>query len=63
MREGPTMPSSLNASGMKIPRDGRISEGVNDGLSALVREIVSRQYVEIKSNHDRIRNLRDAAKV
>jgi uncharacterized protein (TIGR02284 family) len=33
----------------------------NDLLSPL-RDIVSRQYSEIKSAHDRIKNLRDAAK-
>jgi len=33
-----------------------------DGLSAPVREIVSRQYTEIKATHDRIRDLRDATK-
>jgi uncharacterized protein (TIGR02284 family) len=37
-------------------------KALNDGLSASVREIVSRQYVVIKATHDRIRDLRDAAK-
>jgi uncharacterized protein (TIGR02284 family) len=37
-------------------------KAVDDGLSATVREIVSRQYTEIKATHDRIRDLRDAAK-
>jgi uncharacterized protein (TIGR02284 family) len=37
-------------------------KALNDGLSAPVREIVSRQYVEIKATHDRIRDLRDATK-
>ncbi len=31
-------------------------------LAAPVREIVSRQYAEVKSAHDRVRDLRDAAK-
>lgn len=33
-----------------------------DGLSAPIRDIVSRQYSEVKSAHDRIRQLRDIAK-
>ncbi len=33
-----------------------------DDLSAPVREIVSRQYAEVKSAHDRIKQLRDAVK-
>ena len=33
-----------------------------DGLSASVQEIVSRQYGEIKQAHDRVKQLRDAAK-
>jgi uncharacterized protein (TIGR02284 family) len=37
-------------------------KALDDGLSAPVREIVSRQYVEIKATHDRIRDLRDATK-
>jgi uncharacterized protein (TIGR02284 family) len=37
-------------------------KALNDGLSAPVQEMVSRQYSEIKATHDRIRNLRDAAK-
>jgi uncharacterized protein (TIGR02284 family) len=37
-------------------------KALNDGLSAPVQQIVSRQYDEIKATHDRIRNLRDAAK-
>lgn len=37
-------------------------KALNDGLSAPVREIVSRQYSEIKATHDRIRDLRDATK-
>lgn len=35
---------------------------LDNGLSAPVRDIVSRQYVEIKATHDRIRDLRDATK-
>ena len=35
---------------------------LDNGLSAPVRDIVSRQYVEIKATHDRIRDLRDASK-
>jgi uncharacterized protein (TIGR02284 family) len=37
-------------------------KALDNGLSAAVREIVSRQYAEIKQAHDRIRHLRDAAK-
>jgi uncharacterized protein (TIGR02284 family) len=37
-------------------------KATNDGLSGPVREIVSRQYEEIKKAHDHIKNLRDAAK-
>jgi len=37
-------------------------KAINDNLSAQLREIVSRQYSEIKNTHDRIRKLRDAAK-
>ena len=37
-------------------------KALNDGLSAPVREIVSRQYTQIKATHDRIRDLRDATK-
>jgi len=33
-----------------------------DGLSAPLRDIVSRQYGEVKSAHDRIKQLRDTAK-
>ena len=35
---------------------------LDNGLSAPVREIVSRQYTEIKATHDRIRDLREATK-
>jgi uncharacterized protein (TIGR02284 family) len=34
----------------------------NEDLSAPVREIVSRQFTEVKSAHDRIKQLRDATK-
>lgn len=37
-------------------------EAMNDGLTGTVREIVARQFTEIKSAHDRVKNLRDAAK-
>ena len=37
-------------------------KAINENLSAQLREIVSRQYSEIKNTHDRIRNLRDTAK-
>jgi uncharacterized protein (TIGR02284 family) len=37
-------------------------KAMNDGLSGPVREIVSRQYDEIKKAHDHIKSLRDAAK-
>jgi uncharacterized protein (TIGR02284 family) len=37
-------------------------KAIDDNLSAQLHEIVSRQYTEIKKAHDRIRNLRDAAK-
>jgi uncharacterized protein (TIGR02284 family) len=33
-----------------------------EGLSAPIRDIVSRQYSEVKSAHDRIKQLRDTAK-
>jgi uncharacterized protein (TIGR02284 family) len=35
---------------------------VDDNLSAPVRDIVSRQYAEVKKAHDRIKNLRDSTK-
>jgi uncharacterized protein (TIGR02284 family) len=38
------------------------SKALDSGLSAPVRDIVSRQYAEIKAAHDRIKHLRDAAK-
>jgi uncharacterized protein (TIGR02284 family) len=37
-------------------------KALDSGLSAPVRDIVSRQYAEIKATHDRIKHLRDAAK-
>ena len=37
-------------------------KALNNGLSAPVQEIVSRQYVQIKEAHDRVKNLRDATK-
>ena len=37
-------------------------DAMNDGLTGHVREIVSRQFTEIKSAHDRVKSLRDTAK-
>jgi len=37
-------------------------KAIDDDRSAQLREIISRQYAAIKEAHDRIRNLRDAAK-
>jgi uncharacterized protein (TIGR02284 family) len=37
-------------------------KAMDNGLSAPLQEIVSRQYVQIKEVHDRVKNLRDAAK-
>ena len=37
-------------------------EAIQDGLTGAAREIVSRQFVEIKSAHDRVKQLRDSAK-
>ena len=37
-------------------------EAMNDGLTGTAREIVARQFIEIKSAHDRVKHLRDAAK-
>src|SRR5437588_6913407 len=34
-------------------------KAMDDDLSATLREIVSRQYAEIKKAHDRVKNLRD----
>jgi uncharacterized protein (TIGR02284 family) len=37
-------------------------EAMNDGLSGTAREVVARQFTEIKSAHDRVKQLRDTAK-
>ena len=37
-------------------------EAMRDGLTGQIRELVSRQFGEIKSVHDRVKQLRDAAK-
>jgi uncharacterized protein (TIGR02284 family) len=37
-------------------------EAMQDGLTSPLRDIVSRQYSEIKSAHDRVKHLLDAAK-
>jgi uncharacterized protein (TIGR02284 family) len=37
-------------------------KAMEGNLSPSLRDIVSRQYGEVKSAHDRIRNLRDARK-
>src|SRR6266516_3636231 len=37
-------------------------KAMNDDLSPSLRDLVSRQYSEVKSAHDRIRTLRDAIK-
>lgn len=37
-------------------------KALDNGLSAPVQQIVSRQYAQIKEAHDRIKHLRDAAK-
>ena len=37
-------------------------EAINDGLTGTAREIVARQFTEIRSAHDRVKQLRDAAK-
>src|SRR5204863_6717444 len=37
-------------------------KALDNGLSAPVQEIVSRQYAEIKQAHDRVKHLRDASK-
>src|SRR5437764_8705600 len=36
-------------------------EAMSDGLTGTVGEIVARQFTEIKSAHDRVRHMRDAA--
>jgi uncharacterized protein (TIGR02284 family) len=38
------------------------SKALNNGLSAPVQEMVSRQFVQIKEAHDRVKSLRDATK-
>jgi hypothetical protein len=37
-------------------------KALDNGLSAPVQGIVSRQYAQIKEVHDRVKHLRDAAK-
>jgi uncharacterized protein (TIGR02284 family) len=37
-------------------------KALDDGLSVSAQDLVSRQFVEIKAAHDRIRSLRDATK-
>ncbi len=37
-------------------------KALNNGLSAPVQQIVSRQYTQIKEAHDRVKHLRDTAK-
>jgi uncharacterized protein (TIGR02284 family) len=37
-------------------------EAIQDGLTGPAREIVARQFTEIKSAHDRVKNLRDRAR-
>jgi uncharacterized protein (TIGR02284 family) len=37
-------------------------KALDNGLSAPVQEIVSRQYAQIKEAHDRVKSLRDVAK-
>ena len=37
-------------------------EAMEEGVASPVNEIISRQYSEVKSAHDRIKGLRDAAK-
>ena len=37
-------------------------KALDDGLSPSAQELVSHQFAEVKAAHDRIRNLRDAAK-
>ena len=41
---------------------GEFQKALDNGLSAPVQQIVSRQYAQIKEAHDRIKHLRDAAK-
>jgi uncharacterized protein (TIGR02284 family) len=45
--------------------DSAINEyekAMQDGLAGTAREVVARQFSEIKSAHDRVKHLRDAAK-
>jgi uncharacterized protein (TIGR02284 family) len=37
-------------------------EAVSNGLTSPLRDVVARQFSEIKSAHDRVKHLRDAAK-
>ena len=37
-------------------------EAMRDGLTGTAREVVARQFTEIKSAHDRVKHLRDSAK-
>ena len=37
-------------------------EAMQDGLTGTAREVVARQFTEIKSAHDRVKHLRDLAK-
>lgn len=37
-------------------------EALEEGFASPIREIISRQYTEVKSAHDRIKMLRDVAK-
>jgi uncharacterized protein (TIGR02284 family) len=37
-------------------------DAIQDGLTGAAREIVARQFTEIKSAHDPVKNLRDTAK-
>jgi len=37
-------------------------DAMKEAIAAPVRDVIARQYYEVKNAHDRIRNLRDAAK-
>jgi hypothetical protein len=37
-------------------------KALDNGLSAPVQQIVSRQYTQVKQAHDRVKSLRDATK-
>ena len=37
-------------------------DAIQDGLTGAARELVARQFTEVKSAHDRVKNLRDTAK-